>query len=106
VKETDSKIAQKDIRSTSQVQVKQQQLLQRKGDIPRPYPDPAVTGIDFRIISRSDQYHGRVSITATVQNIGNVPYMSKENQQAVQLYERVPGSASSPSDLKLDYQVF
>jgi len=54
-------------------------------------PDPAVTEISFRIVSRTDQYHGRVEIKAVVKNLGRAPYESGPNQQSVQLYEKPQG---------------
>jgi hypothetical protein len=60
----------------------------------RECPDPAVTGLDFAIVSRTARFRGRVEITATVDNVGRATYSSRPNQQSVQLYEATPGGPS------------
>ena len=54
-------------------------------------PDPAVTEIRFRIVSRTDRFRGRVEIKAVVKNLGKAAYESAPNQQSVQLYEKPQG---------------
>jgi hypothetical protein len=58
-------------------------------------PDPAVTRIEFRIVSRTNQYSGRVEIVAEVKNLGKEAYRSANGQQSVQLYEIPMGGRSA-----------
>lgn len=57
-------------------------------------PDPAVEKIDFTIVSRTGKFSGKVRITGVVKNVGLAPYISGPNQQAVHLYEFIPGGSA------------
>lgn len=56
-------------------------------------PDPALRGLTFKIVERTPAHRvsGRVSLIATVENVGKAEYRSRPNQQIVELYETVPG---------------
>ena len=54
-------------------------------------PDPAVTSIDFALVSRASRFAGQVQVTGKVKNVGAAHYVSRPDQQVVQLYEIAPG---------------
>ena len=54
-------------------------------------PDPAAQ-VDFRVVRRDNRFAGLVEIKASVKNLG-LPYVTSPNQQALYLYELVPGAA-------------
>lgn len=55
--------------------------------------DLAVSEIRFSIVSVKSLYSGTVQIEAIVKNVGSQNYTSGANQQAVLLYEEVPGTS-------------
>jgi hypothetical protein len=54
--------------------------------------DPAAHAIQFRVLSRSTQFRGRVEISATLKNVGTSAYQSRAGAQAAYLYETPLGS--------------
>lgn len=48
--------------------------------------DPAAARIDFQVLSRTSQFRGRVRVTATVKNVGHLPFISRTGQQTALLY--------------------
>jgi len=60
-----------------------------------PCPDPALRRLTFRVVERTPgrRHVGKVSLIATVENVGKGEYRSRSNQQTVDLYETVPGRA-------------
>lgn len=49
-------------------------------------PDPAVA-VRFELVERFGPTHGRVRITATLENLGDAAWSSDENQQTAHFYE-------------------
>lgn len=58
-------------------------------------PDPAAHRIDFRLLSKTSPFAGRVMITGVVKNLGG-PYETRPNQQQMLLYEDNRMVASAP----------
>ncbi|GAQ94575.1 hypothetical protein TAGGR_1759 [Thermodesulfovibrio aggregans] len=56
-------------------------------------PDLVAEKIEFTIVSRTGKFSGKVRITGVVKNAGSEPYISGPNQQAVHLYEFIPGGS-------------
>ncbi len=60
---------------------------------PGPCSDPALRPLTFRIVERTPgrRFQGKVSLIATVENVGKGEYRSRSDQQQIQLFETPRG---------------
>lgn len=56
--------------------------------------DPAASAIYFSLVKRIDDTKAQIKIEGVVKNIGKNDYKSGPQQQAVLLYEKIPGGAT------------
>jgi hypothetical protein len=83
----------KKVQTTPAKITKPKEMMMKAPQMTCPGPDPAAR-IKVEIISRDEHGHGgRVRITAIAKNIGGADYTSGPGQQALQLWEDVPGAS-------------
>ena len=58
-------------------------------------PDPALTGVEVRMLSRDPQGQYFFRLAATVENLGRADYRSGAKQQSVDIYRMTSGGGSS-----------
>jgi len=73
------------------VPMEQQRLRGRIRQLRR-CPDPAVTAVDFQVLSQNN-FKGRVRIIARMKNVGQKAFLSNPTQQALHLYQTYPGAS-------------
>jgi hypothetical protein len=58
-----------------------------------PCPDPALRPLTYKVVERTPgrRFQGKVSLIATVENVGKGEYRSRPNQQQIQLFETPRG---------------